>query len=351
MQHQEQFTELENALTRKDFAEAETLADKLAEDALLAGDKQLLLRTGMQLERLRAYGRAGRLLARGGLLSVPGTLPEWDGTWGDHRLLIVQRIRHIGSVLRLAHLATVAARRVRAVTAVVERRLLELVQRSFPGVTWTDQSPADPRGAFDRMASWETLMQHCGAFGPQIRDGFRPLAPDPAAIDRCTTRYAQYPRPWIGISWASTNKRKDLPDLGVWGAALKERNGATYFSLQYGDVDEHIAAIAAAGGPHIVHDPAIDALNDIDGLAAQIAAMDAILTISNTTAHLAGALGALTYVVLDAKEHLIWPAFGDDVAWYPRTTLVRPSPEQPIALLTAINLLNAALSGAASPRS
>ncbi len=48
-----------------------------------------------------------------------------------------------------------------------------------------------------------------------------------------------------------------------------------------------------------------------------------MVTISNTSAHMAGALGIPTVVVLDDKFHMIWPVGDDRTPWYPKTVLVR----------------------------
>lgn len=143
-------------------------------------------------------------------------------------------------------------------------------------------------------------------------------------------RYRCDARPVVGISWHSTNEDKELPDYTAWAATLGQI-GATFVSLQYGEAETEagIAGIAQAGGPAILRDPEVDAFNDIDGLAAQIVALDAVLTISNTAAHLAGALGQRTAVLLDGRPHLVWPYLGDRTPWYRRLRLARPSPGRP----------------------
>jgi hypothetical protein len=62
----------------------------------------------------------------------------------------------------------------------------------------------------------------------------------------------------------------------------------------------------------------------MDRFAAQVAALDAVVTISNTGAHLCGAMGVPTVVILGDKFHLMWPVVGGP-APYPKTILVRES--------------------------
>jgi len=69
----------------------------------------------------------------------------------------------------------------------------------------------------------------------------------------------------------------------------------------------------------------IDNMNDLDGLAALIAACDLVVTVSNTTAHLAGALGKPTWVFVPYLQGRIWYWFKDqsDSPWYPQLHIKR----------------------------
>ena len=67
-----------------------------------------------------------------------------------------------------------------------------------------------------------------------------------------------------------------------------------------------------------IHDPAIDALESIDRAAAQIAAMDYVVTVSNSTAHLAGALGIPTALLVPqgTGRQWYWLRNQDKSLWY-----------------------------------
>jgi hypothetical protein len=68
----------------------------------------------------------------------------------------------------------------------------------------------------------------------------------------------------------------------------------------------------------LISDPKIDQLVDLDGFAAQIAALDTIVSISNTTIDMAGMLGVPTLHIRDDKGSAIWPASGQSKA--PKTS-------------------------------
>ena len=81
----------------------------------------------------------------------------------------------------------------------------------------------------------------------------------------------------------------------------------------------------------------IDNMNDIDGLAALIAACDAVLTVSSTTAHLAGAVGAPTWVMVPLGRGHLWYWFQDRPVspWYPNLQVRRQEPGQTWSSLIA----------------
>jgi hypothetical protein len=100
---------------------------------------------------------------------------------------------------------------------------------------------------------------------------------------------------------------------------------AEFLDLQYGDTGATRAALRAATGVELRHDPDIDLRQDIDGLAALAAACDTVVTTSNVTAHVAGAIGADTHVLLPGGQALFWYWLDVDgrSAFYPRATLHR----------------------------
>jgi ADP-heptose:LPS heptosyltransferase len=66
-------------------------------------------------------------------------------------------------------------------------------------------------------------------------------------------------------------------------------------------------------------------------------ACDAVVTVSNTTAHLAGALGRPTWVMVPHGHARIWYWFRDrsDSPWYPRVRVHRQQRGQPWSGLVA----------------
>jgi hypothetical protein len=255
-------------------------------------------------------------------LEPPSPLPEWDGAdLSDRNLLVVSRNQHAGAVLRLGRLLPLAARRARRCIALVEARLVPLFRRSFPGIDVRDAGQAEAYVDADVIASYETLIEHVGLTEDGRVVPLAPLQPDADQVAGFRNSYRDG-KPLIGICWHSTNDQKDLANLENWATFLS-RLDATYVSVQYGDVRADIEKLRAWSGQRIIHDDAVDSLANLDLFAAQTAALDAVVTISNTGAHMAGALNAPMFVLLDDKNHLLWPFTGRNFDWYPAATLYR----------------------------
>ena len=95
-----------------------------------------------------------------------------------------------------------------------------------------------------------------------------------------------------------------------------------WISLQYGDHAGLEARIAAAGASILV-DRSVDQFADMDRFAAQVAAMDLVITIDNSTAHLAGALGVPVWMLTPFAPDWRWMLRRKDSPWYPSMRLFR----------------------------
>jgi ADP-heptose:LPS heptosyltransferase len=96
-----------------------------------------------------------------------------------------------------------------------------------------------------------------------------------------------------------------------------------WFNLQYGDCADELAQVRERLGVTVHHDPEVDQMADLDSFAAQVAALDLVVTTSNTTAHMAGALGVPCWVMLAHVPDWRWQVAGERPLWYARMRLYR----------------------------
>ncbi|MCB2081530.1 MAG: hypothetical protein KDD76_02765, partial [Rickettsiales bacterium] len=135
----------------------------------------------------------------------------------------------------------------------------------------------------------------------------------------------------IGIAWHTTNQENALQlarniPLSHW-APILQLPDTQFISLQYGDHQEEIRAVEAQLGITIHTDTSVDALKSLDDFAAQVAALNRVISIDNATVHMAGALGIPTETLLPFVPNWRWGLGRNDCPWYPTMRLWRqPAP-------------------------
>jgi ADP-heptose:LPS heptosyltransferase len=72
-----------------------------------------------------------------------------------------------------------------------------------------------------------------------------------------------------------------------------------------------------------LEDEKVDPLRDLESFAAQVAAMDLVVSVDNSTVHLAGALGVEVWTMLPTVPDWRWGLEGDRTRWYPTMRLFR----------------------------
>jgi ADP-heptose:LPS heptosyltransferase len=130
----------------------------------------------------------------------------------------------------------------------------------------------------------------------------------------------------IGISWHSTNPkigaRYKLISLTQLAEKL-DKSTIKLVNLQYGEVNDELDKLSQETGIKVYQVPEIDNKNDLDGLASLIMACDKVVSISNVTIHLAGALGKEAHVLLAPSGDWRWGKNPDRSHWYDSVHLHR----------------------------
>jgi hypothetical protein len=305
--------------TREDFVKN---ALDIAATVEAGGNAEKMHRTSYKLLRLDLYKRAWELRLGAAHLEQPTPVPEWDGSDLAGRSILVRAYTprdRVGEELRLARFIAPAARQARRCVVLAEPRLVPLLQRSFDGIEVRPRG-IDNEAALaeaDVAAYFETVALHTVKTADDMKRSFVRLRGDPERVDTLRRRYsAKAAGPLIGLSWTSKNTDKVLPAVKDWEPLLTWAP-ATFVSLQYGDIEQDLELMREVTGGRVIHDPEIDQWTDLDGYAAQIAALDAVVSISNTTIDVAGMMGVPTVHVRDDNlSSAVWPRSGPS-PWYP----------------------------------
>ena len=210
-----------------------------------------------------------------------------------------------------------------------DKRLIPLLQRSFPkDITYQSDRSLVTEDSYDfhtPIGSLARVFRTSLDSFQKTSDGY--LCHDEAKTNRLRQELLMGEvKTLIGISWKTTsalsnsNKRNiALPEL----AQVLNSSETRLVCLQYGDVSEEIDLLKKEFGIDVMHVSEIDNRNDIDGLASLIMACDKIVSTTNATVHLAGALGAATKVLVPFFARWIWGRTLSHSPWYSSVTVYR----------------------------
>lgn len=258
------------------------------------------------------------------------SVPYWQAEPLSGKNLYAYGVQGVGDEVLFASFVPELTRRADKLTLQCDHRLIPILQRSFKDISIVPHpkpgvSEQDVNGA-DYVVALPDISPHLMA------DLVTRRAPDNAYLSPDLEKKAEIQKRYsrltdnlkVGIAWRSGNKdrsERNAP-LRAWEALLSIPS-ITFFNLQYGDTTDEIDAISNALGCEIFTDMEIDQFTNLDDFAAQIAALDRVVTISNTTLHIAGAIGARVDAIIPLHPDWRYRSESHETVWYPNVTLHR----------------------------
>ena len=260
--------------------------------------------------------------------------PQWEGEDLAGKRVLVQAEQGLGDQIMLGSCLPDLVSRAQQAVIECDPRLTGLFARSFPGARvyryrlkgepeWKREPVPDYRA---RYGDLPRMLRNNAADFPQ-HGGY--LVPDPAKVVDWRARVSALgPGLKVGVSW-----RGGTPGTGQAARSLAldallpilSVPHARFISLQYGQVQDEIAALEARHGIALGAWP--QAMTDMDEMAALITALDLVVTVCGTAAHLSGALGKTACVLVPAVAEWRYLETGSRIPWYPALRLFRqPGP-------------------------
>lgn len=325
------------------------------EESLHALDRALGLSPGMAIARfnrglakLTAGDFAGgfddyecRWCARGQdnrPRSVLDCAPQWTGESLVDKSILVYGEQGVGDeVMFMSCLPDVCDQAAETVVA-CDRRLVPLFQRSFPTATVVPTEQIVHPEGLKRLGATD-FVTPCGSLPRNLRrrgsdfpvsESF--LQADAQAVLEWKARLSESQKLTVGISWrggknSEEQTRRSLP-LMEWEHVLKTQD-VRFVNLQYGECRQEILEVSGTYGVQIESFPEINPLLELDRFAALISALDLVISIDNSTVHLAGALGIPVWATVcnHATSSWRWLQNRDDTLWYKSVRIDRKSPD------------------------
>lgn len=245
--------------------------------------------------------------------------PRWRGEPLAGRTLLVHAEQGMGDLIQMAQLL----RRIEGGTVLFQ--VWPPLVRLFEGLAGATRilSAEQPLPPHDCIIPALSLPL---ALGLKLEDlgGLEPyLHADPDAVEAVRRSLPEGSGAWTGLCWrgrpehANDRRRSLLPSLL---RPLLELPSLRWASLQK---DGRAEELAVLGGPLDLG----SGFQDFAEAAAAVAALDRVVTVDTAIAHLAGALGKPTLLLLPFAPDPRWMLDREDSPWYPSLRLVRqPTP-------------------------
>ena len=286
----------------------------LAQNRLLQGD----YRRGFEGYEAR-WNRPG--------MAMPDyPFPTWAGEPIAGRRILLHDEQGLGDTIQFCRFALWLDRAGASVTLLVRPHLRRLLTGLGARIAVIDSLPEE---RFDYHCPLMSLPYRLGLGAEDIATDGPYLHPEPALLSEWSDRLAETRSGFsIGLVWQgdpqSQSEKGRSPPLDAL-QPLFDLSGVHFFLLQKHHGRDGVAALADRVNLHDLGDRLDTGPDAFVDTAAVMAQMDAVVTSDTGPAHLAGALGTPTYVLLKHVPEWRWGLGGTETTWYPSMTLVRQS--------------------------
>ena len=258
-------------------------------------------------------------------------IPELEDFNVINKNIIIWAEQGIGDQILFSSLLFNALNTTNNFTISLDQRLIQLFSRSF---AWAKNLKFISKDEFITEAQYDYHLP-IGSLGKFFINSDKDFDKHPIAYLKADEVRANLLKEKIykknhnicGVSWRSSNHEfgaEKSITLKQLSPILFSPN-TLFLNLQYGETEEEIKKNLNEFNIEIQSIGEIDNFNDIDGLASLISACDYIVTTSNVTAHIAGALNKKTYLILPYSIGKIWywGESSDHSKWYPSIEIFR----------------------------
>lgn len=241
--------------------------------------------------------------------------PRWTGARSDGAVLLLEE-QGFGDVIQFSRFVAPVQRIASQVLLCVRPTLQRLLGRSFPGVACVSAERAAAfRGPHASLLSLPAILK-LGAPAAAA-----PLRADPERVRYYAARHDKDRRLRVGLALAGSARHRNDLNRSIPAEKVAEHLTRDIFwhSIQPQVSAETKAIWNRQGVTALLEESA-----DFDETAALLMTLDLIVSVDTSVAHLAGALGKETWVMLPFKGcDWRWQTSGEATPWYPTMRLFR----------------------------
>ncbi|HEY7115313.1 MAG TPA: tetratricopeptide repeat-containing glycosyltransferase family protein [Tepidisphaeraceae bacterium] len=245
----------------------------------------------------------------------PG-IPLWNGEDLGGRTILLYAEQGLGDTIQFIRYVPQVAARGGWVLVETPAPLVRLV-RSVEGVSDVVTPEEAPR-AYQVQLPLLSLPRVMGTRIETIPNRVPYLAPPADVVTQWAARVGYEPTVKIGLCWAGgrSQPHRSIPSVLMSRIIENAPAGVRFYSLQKDRPAED------PGTPAGVVD-LMGEVTDFADTAGLIAAMDRVISIDTAAAHLAGAMGKPTWVMLAHHADWRWLDGREDSPWYPTMRLFK----------------------------
>ncbi len=265
------------------------------------------------------FGKCAKLAGK----RYPGV--AWDGAPLEGRTLLVHCSHGLGDTFQFVrYLAGLRERGAGKVILAVQGALAPILSGQVDVDLLIDRDAPPP--PFDVQASIMSLPALFNTTAATIPAEIPYLSADDVLVERWRERLAPLTGLKVGIHWQG---RESYPWDHLRSFRLAEFeplaavSGVELISLQHGAGREQLSGVAGRFRVTDLGDDVDRQSGAFMDTAALMKNLDLVITSDSAVAHLAGALGVNTWVVLSYAPEWRWQRQGETSPWYPTMRLVR----------------------------
>lgn len=258
--------------------------------------------------------------------------PIWDGSDISNKSILLFPEQGVGDEVMFSSCVPDLVKVAKSVVLLCDARMKPIFERSFPDVTVIGQTKEynlsnntvefiEKLPTVDVQLSMASLPMY---FRNEIEQfgstsvGF--LQADKLLVEKWKARYKLLgDRMNVGISWRgghiSNTKLKRSIEPRYWVEMFNSTN-VQFINLQYGDCAGDLKEFKENFGKTVNDWEDSDPLIDMDDFAAKIKALDLVISIDNSTVHLAGSLGVVTWLMQPYSPDWRWLPEQTNSYWY-----------------------------------
>ena len=251
------------------------------------------------------------------------TKPKWDGNKLNQKIIIWGE-QGLGEQILFTSIIPEIEKIFEKIILVIDAKLKLIYEESFPNIKILTPDEDWSKEDFD-------CHLPMGSLGKFFRKDLQSFPEKNYYLEaNSINNYGNKLK--CGLSWKSVNSVEgDFKSIELDNLLpiLKNKN-LDFFNVQYTDEKKNIEQFNKKNNLKIQNIDGLDTFNDLHGLSKYLKSFNFIITISNTTAHLAGSLGVPTLLMLPKNIGKLWywdNSIDGKNLWYPSVRIFKQNVE------------------------